>query len=51
MTEKLREMQANGEINIMKTKIIAVSAITENQFRKAEKHSLFDDFSKIYFQF
>ena len=38
----------DDKIKLNKTKIIAVSAIKEEQFRKDQNSSLFDCFSKIY---
>ncbi len=45
--EALREMHVKEEIDLSNTKIIAVSAITLQQFKNAQKSALFDSFSKL----
>ena len=37
-------MQARGDIDLKLTPIIAISAITKNQFESSMHHELFDDF-------
>ena len=45
--EKLKKMDKKGEINLINTQIIALSAITENQFKQNTiNKNLFNDFSK-----
>ena len=45
--KRLRELAAEGTINFEKTKIVALSATTEDQFRK-QGSPHFDSFSKHY---
>ena len=45
--KRMRELAVEGTINLRATKIVALSATTEDQFKKHESSLHFDSFSKI----